>query len=297
MHSALQFNSVNVQHITANWLAQDTALDVLRLDRLHPVVSGNKWFKLKYYLSEAQQQGYNTIATYGGAYSNHIVAAAFACRACGLNSVGIIRGEEPKVLSPTLVAAIGYGMQLQFVSRQQFSDKENIKPQYSNVYRVNEGGYGANGAKGAGEILALVPRLQAYTHIICAVGTGTMLAGLINSALPGQRVLGISVLKNNFSIKDEVDALVNKHAAAAYEILHGYDFGGYAKHPPELIHFMQETWQESALPTDIVYTAKTFYAVKHLIKNNTITAGSRVLMVHSGGLQGNTSLQKGVLPF
>lgn len=201
------------------------------------------------------------------------------------------------MLSPTLTAAAGYGMQLQYVSRQQFNDKQAVQKQYSGVYWVNEGGYGHNGAKGAGEILTLVPGLETYTHIICAVGTGTMLAGLINSALPGQLVWGISALKNNLSIRDEVAALINKDVTTQFDIIHGYDFGGYAKHPPELIHFMQETWQENQLPTDIVYTAKMFYAIKHLIKNNTITVGSRVLMVHSGGLQGNASLQKGVLPF
>lgn len=272
-------------------------LNVLRLDKLHNIVSGNKWFKLKYNIAAAQQQGYSTIGTFGGAYSNHIVATAFACHASGINSIGIIRGEEPARYSSTLTEASAYGMQLKFVTRQAFNDKEEIKKTYTNVYWVNEGGYGQLGAKGAAEILILVPGLETYTHIICAVGTGTMFAGLVNSALPGQRVWGVSALKNNFSIKDEAGALVNKDAAAAYEILHGYDFGGYAKHPPELIDFMRETWQESGLPTDIVYTAKTLYAIKHLIKNNTISAGSKVLMVHSGGLQGNASLQKGVLPF
>lgn len=272
-------------------------LNVLRLDKLHNIVSGNKWFKLKYNIAAAQQQGYSTIATFGGAYSNHIVATAFACHASGINSIGIIRGEEPTLYSSTLIKASEYGMQLKFLTRQAFNDKEEIKKTYTNVYWVNEGGYGQLGAKGAAEILTLVPGLETYTHIICAVGTGTMFAGLVNSALPGQQVWGVSALKNNFSIKDEAGALVNKDAAAAYEILHGYDFGGYAKHPPELINFMRETWLESRLPTDIVYTAKTLYAIKHLIKNNTISVGSKVLMVHSGGLQGNASLQKGVLPF
>ena len=298
MQNKLEFNKIIIQPVITNRVPQNISLDVLRLDQIHPVISGNKWFKLKYYLAEAQQTGYNTLATFGGAYSNHIIAVAFACHALGLKSMGIIRGEQPAKPSQTLLYAAEYGMQLQFVSRDEFKNKQAIQQQYNNVYWVNEGGYGSPGAKGAGEILSLVPNVEKYTHIVCAVGTGTMLAGIINSAQQHQKVTGISVLKNNFSIIDEVIALLNdKTAVSRFEILHGYHFGGYARHPAELIDFMRQTWNTAALPTDIVYTAKTLHAIYQLMANGAIAAGSRVLMVHSGGLQGNTSLQKGLLPF
>ncbi len=298
MQNKLDFENITLQPIHANWLAPNILLDVLRLDKIHPVVSGNKWFKLKYYLQDAMQKGYGTIATFGGAYSNHIVATAFACKEHGFKSIGIIRGEKPPGLSATLLSAADYGMQLVFVSRTDFKNKGVLKQQFTNAYWIDEGGYGSIGAKGAGEIMQLVNNAENYQHIVCAIGTGTMFAGLVNCAMPHQKVIGISVLKNNFSIYDEVLQLLNdKTAADRSEIIHGYHFGGYAKHPAQLIAFMNETWLESGLPTDIVYTAKTLYAVKQLIINGKIPGGSRVLMIHSGGLQGNASLQKGALPF
>lgn len=298
MQNKIDINNIRIQPIVAGWLSKNITLHVARLDELHPVVSGNKWFKLKYYLAAAQQAGYNTIATFGGAYSNHIVAAAFAAQSCGLNSIGIIRGERPAAPSLTLRHAAECGMQLHFVTREQFKNKQLIQQQHTDAYWVNEGGYGPLGAKGAAEILSCVPNLENYNHIVCAVGTGTMLAGLVNSALAHQKVTGISVLKNNFSIIEEVAALLNdKTFINRFTIQHDYHFGGYAKHPPQLIEFMQQIWNTNALPTDIVYTAKTLFAIQQMALSNTITPGSRVLMVHSGGLQGNSSLQKGVLPF
>lgn len=298
MQNKLDIEHITLQPIRANWLPASVTADVLRLDKIHPVVSGNKWFKLKYYLQEARIKGFDTVATFGGAYSNHIVAAAYASREYGFKSIGIIRGEKPGQLNSTLLNAGNYDMQLQFVSRAYFKNKEDIKKQLNNVYWINEGGYGNNGAKGAGEILQLVKDIENYSHIICAVGTGTMFAGLVNSAKPTQEMVGISVLKNNFSVEDEVKGLLDDKAAGKhFTILHDYHFGGYAKHPPQLLAFMRDTWYACRLPTDIVYTAKTFYGLQHLISTNKIPAGSRVLMIHSGGLQGNDSLQKGMLPF
>jgi len=296
--NSLDIEDIFIQHINANWVPGSIVAHVLRLDKIHAIVSGNKWFKLKYYLEEAKQQGHDTIATFGGAWSNHIVAAAFAARVYGFKSIGIIRGEQPQQPSNMLVNAAAFGMQLQFVTRAAYNDKQSLKKDDGHVYWINEGGYGHPGARGAGEITQLVKDIEKYSHIICAVGTGTMFAGLVNSAKPMQEVIGISVLKNNFSVEDEVRALLDDKAGTKrFTILHGFHFGGYAKHPPQLIEFMQATWQSTGLPTDIVYTAKTFYALQQLIMAGRIPAGSNVLMIHSGGLQGNDSLQKGVLPF
>ncbi len=290
--------NVNIHSIKANWLPNATTLDVLRLDNIHPVVSGNKWFKLKYYLADARQQQYKTVATFGGAYSNHIIATAYACKENGFKSIGIIRGEKPAQLSGTLLSAAEYSMQLQFVTRDAFKNKELLKQQFSNTYWIDEGGYGSLGATGAGEILSIVDKVENYSHIVCAVGTGTMFAGLINSIKEHQRAIGISVLKNNYSIHNEVVQLLHDPGyAGRFTIFHDYHFGGYAKHPAELIAFMNDAWHKYQLPTDIVYTAKTFYAVRQLITRHIIPQGSNVLMIHSGGLQGNTPLQKGVLPF
>jgi 1-aminocyclopropane-1-carboxylate deaminase/D-cysteine desulfhydrase-like pyridoxal-dependent ACC family enzyme len=272
-------------------------LDVLRLDELHPVVSGNKWFKLKYYLEDALATGCHTVLTYGGAWSNHIVAVAFACREYGLKNIGVIRGQQPTQMSVTLQRAAECGMELQFAERAQFTVLKKQLGAQGHIYHIPEGGYGLLGAKGAAEILQYVPNLSNYTHIACAVGTGTMFAGIINASLPGQRVIGISVLKNNFSIVDETRDLLTNSYKGDFVIEHGWHFGGYAKHTPQLIEFMKEAWHNYKLPTDIVYTSKTLYAVKQMVVSQAIPAGSRVLMVHSGGLQGNASLPAQVLPF
>ncbi|MDP1845065.1 MAG: pyridoxal-phosphate dependent enzyme [Sediminibacterium sp.] len=274
-------------------------VDLLRLDLLHPIISGNKWFKLRYYLADAQNQNKKTIASFGGAYSNHLVAMAYSAKMLGLNSVGIIRGEAPKTLSPTLTEAISYGMQPIFVSRLEYAQKELIQTSYNNKdwYWINEGGYGIKGALGAATILTTIDA-DSYTNIICATGTGTMMAGLIMAASPKQKVTGISVLKNHFSIQNEVEALLKEEDKnKQYEIIHGFDFGGYVKHPMELIQFMNEQWQQNHIPTDFVYTGKLLYGITQLMNENYFGTTARILVIHSGGIQGNRSLSTGQLIF
>src|SRR5215831_6758876 len=146
METLLHFENIFTQSIQAEWLEEnDTHLDVLRLDRLHDIVSGNKWFKLKYYLDDAKQKRCDTIGTFGGSFSNHIVAAAFACQEAGIKSIGVIRGEEPTILSPTLQTAKHYGMQLEFVTKALYNDTNVIKEAFENVYWIEEGGYGSPG--------------------------------------------------------------------------------------------------------------------------------------------------------
>lgn len=271
---------------------------VLRLDEIHSVVSGNKWFKLKYHIEEAEQQNKKTIATFGGAYSNHIVAAAFACKNAGFTSIGIIRGEKPNIFSPTLIAAQQYGMQLHFVSREDFKNKELLKQQFdTNYYWINEGGFSYTGMLGASEILQTVDTTS-YTHIIAACGTGTMLAGLINAALPHQKIIGISALKGHAGLeKDILSILPDTKKNKTFSIFHNYHFGGYAKHPPILIDWMNELWQAENLPTDIVYTGKLLFAVKDLIEKAYFSINDKLLIIHSGGLQGNLSLPENTLRF
>ncbi|HEY1019706.1 MAG TPA: pyridoxal-phosphate dependent enzyme [Sediminibacterium sp.] len=295
MYAKLQ--NIRVQPLP-HFSDEQVQTDILRLDLLHPVVSGNKWFKLKYYLEDARQTGHHTIATFGGAFSNHIVAMAYAAKEAGLQSCGYIRGELSHLLSPTLWQSQELGMELKFVTREQFRDPATIIRANNDpgVYWVREGGYGPLGAKGAGDILSSA-NTQTYTHIICAVGTGTMLAGLVQSAGIEQQLIGISVLKNHLGLEQEVKSLLNNSQQAPFTILHNYHFGGYAKHPAELIRFMCETWEAEQLPTDIVYTSKLLYAVKELVSNQYFPAGSRLLVIHSGGIQGNNSLPPGLLPF
>jgi len=297
----LHFNKIFTQRLLNIHLAEKRIqFDILRLDELHAVVSGNKWFKLKYYIKDANLKGFCKIATFGGAYSNHILATAFACKEAGLQSIGIIRGEEPRLWSSTLQQAQELGMQLIFMDRTSFKQKENRKLLFPDLdwYWVDEGGYGMFGAMGAAEITGYLEDAgKNYTHIICAAGTGTMMAGLIKSALPHQTVIGINILKNE-GLLQEMEALLNEEEKQKkITILNEYHFGGYAKHPPQLIQFMKTLWHEYKLPTDIVYTSKMMFAVSDLIQKEYFREGSKLIAIHSGGLQGNLSLPAGTLPF
>jgi 1-aminocyclopropane-1-carboxylate deaminase len=296
----LHFDKIITQKIKAHWLtANNVTLDVLRLDLLHPIISGNKWFKLQHYLKEAQLLEKSTIATFGGAYSNHILATAFACKVYGFQSVGFIRGEKPEDYSTTLQSAEEYGMQLVFISREQYKQKEQVADEFNqfNWYWIAEGGYGITGAKGAMDILNYTNK-EAYSHLVASVGTGTMLAGLIMAAEQHQQVIGISSMKGNTALSKAVEQLLPaQEGNYNYTINHDYHFGGYAKRPEQLIEFIEQTNADHQLPLDIVYTGKVFYAIKDLVAKKYFKQGSNLLMIHSGGLQGNSSLEEGLLSF
>jgi 1-aminocyclopropane-1-carboxylate deaminase len=291
---------IDIQNIEAEWLVnKGVSLDVLRLDKIDPVVSGNKWFKLKLYVEEAKRLQKGTIATFGGAWSNHIIATAAATQRANLKSVGIIRGEKPAKLSDTLIQAMEFGMEVHFVTRDQYKRKDEIIKAFGNEnwFWVDEGGYGSTGARGAAEILHTVNAFD-YSHIVAAVGTGTMLAGLIMGSKKNQQIIGISALKGNVELEQKIRNLISEPVQnTAFDIKHDYHFGGYGKHPPLLINFINKIYHTHQLPLDIIYTGKTFFAVKDMTEKNVFKPGSRVLMIHSGGLQGNKSLGEKVLAF
>ena len=277
---------------------QKVQIDLLRLDLIHPVISGNKWYKLRYYLEDAIDKGFTEIASFGGAYSNHIVATACACQDRNIKSVGFIRGEQTNPLSHTLQAAISYGMQLEFINRTQYQNKQIIIEQNADQtrYWIPEGGYGILGAKGATSILDEVD-LRKYTHIVAAVGSGTMIAGILNGTMSHQTVIGISSQKNNFSLDNEVLQLTAPENQYRLKMNHNYHFGGFAKHPSDLLDFMVEFWNKEMIPTDIVYTGKLLFAITDLLQKQYFKQGDKVLVIHSGGLQGNLSLPENSLPF
>lgn len=291
---------------------KNVAMDVLRLDLIHPVISGNKWFKLKYHLQEAVQQNKEGILTFGGAWSNHLVATALACAQANLASIGIIRGERPALLSSTLQEVQAYGMQLQFISRNDYANEAAIIPvlqeKYPDYYIVPQGGQSHLGVLGAAEIGGLT-QIESYSHICCATGTGTMLAGLVHAALPHQQVIGICSLKIPNNENNSLNSFINPYAPLPtspqqeggafkkYTIFYDYHFGGYARRTDELIRFMNSVYLQHKLPTDFVYTGKLFFGVMQLVQTNYFKPGSRILLVHSGGLQGNRSLPAGTLTY
>lgn len=291
----------DINHIELDRLGKKNGskipLSVLRTDLIHPVISGNKWFKLRFYLDEAVKKGYKTIGSFGGAYSNHIVALAAAAKMSGLASIGIIRGEADD--SPTLQEARELGMKIKAVSRESFKDREEIIqsfPKQNEIYWVEEGGYGMQGARGAATILSAMD-CSGFTHILCACGTGTMAAGLIMGAADHQKIIGISVLKNNKTLEKSIAGLLPDALHRKIHCIHDYHFGGYAKHPVQLIDYMNDFYQRTHIPSDIVYTSKLFYAAEDLIQKGYFEETANILLIHSGGLQGNRSLSKNTLCF
>ena len=274
-------------------------VDLLRLDLLHPIVSGNKFYKLRYYTEFALAKRVSTVASFGGPYSNHIVALAYTAKEAGLKSIGYIRANADEPMTPSLKEAKAYGMELVYLGRSDFQSKKTSILQSSEAmtdcYFIDEGGYGIVGAKGAATILTENNTTQ-YDYIICAVGTGTMLAGIINAADPRQKIIGIPVLKNEGSIESEINALL-EDKNRPYTLLHQFHQGGYAKTNPMMLDFMNRLWDAEKIPTDIVYTSKLLFGMAQLIKENYFEKDASILVIHSGGLQGNRSLPEGSLKF
>lgn len=289
----LSFDKICIQPINDKVFKQrNIFLDVLRLDAIHPVVSGNKWFKLKYYLQQAIAHRCTSIATFGGPFSNHIIATAYACNKLNIACTGFIRGEKPARYSQTLQDAEALNMQLKFISRDAYKNKQAIIEDNPSLYFIPEGGYGKTGAKGAEEIVQFIPGFASYNYIVCAVGTGTMLAGIANAGLSHQQCIGISVMKNNFSLEKEIPVLLNTGVEERLKLLHDYHFGGYAKHKQQLTDFINKMKTDQQLPLDFVYTAKTLFGVYDLVEKSYFPEGSKIIFIHSGGLQGNRSLKQ-----
>lgn len=264
-------------------------ISIKRLDLVHPQISGNKFFKLKYNLLAAQQQGYKKLLTFGGAYSNHIAATAYAAQLFDFESLGIIRGEElaSKPLNLTLNTAQQFGMQLQFVMRETYRQKQSpaylaqLQQDYPEYYVIPEGGTNPLAIQGCTEILSDADR-QNYALICCAVGTGGTIAGLIEASHSQQHVLGFFALKGDFLCR-EIQQLTEKRN---WQITDQYCCGGYAKTTPELLQFIRTFEQQYNIPLEQIYTGKMLLGLIDLIQQGTFPKDHRILVIHSGGLQG-----------
>lgn len=264
-------------------------LTVKRLDLIHPQISGNKFFKLKYNLLAAKQQNLHQVLTFGGAYSNHIAATAYAAHYFGFQSIGIIRGEElaKEALNSTLQTAQDFGMQLHFVSRVEYRLRheleylQQLKQRYPNTLIIPEGGTNELAIQGTKEILSADDR-ENYDVICCAVGTGGTIAGIIESSADQQHILGFSALKGDF-LKHDIQQWTNK---TNWSLTDAYCCGGYAKTNSELLQFMQHFEQQYAVPLEQIYTAKMMMGLFDLIKQGHFPVNTRILAIHTGGLQG-----------
>lgn len=271
------------------------SLYVRREDLIHPFVSGNKFRKLKYNLLQAKKEGKTKLLTFGGAFSNHIAAVAAAGKEFGFETVGIIRGEELRIKvenNPTLSFAKDCGMELDFISRDTYRDREmstftaSLKENYGDFYLLPEGGTNALAVKGCGEILT--QKDTYYTHICTAVGTGGTIAGIINTTLSNQKIIGFPALKGTF-LSDDIRKFVNKKS---WELIHDYHFGGYGKINETLIRFINGFYQDTTIPLDPIYTGKMMYGIFDLIEKGYFPNGSKILAIHTGGLQGISGMNQ-----
>ena len=286
------------QHV---WLddKKNIELSIKREDLIHPFVSGNKYRKLKYNVLQAREENKTTLLTFGGAFSNHIAAVASAGKAEDFNTIGIIRGEELKDkvdTNPTLSFAKSCGMTFIFISRKDYRDKSNpkfiakLKEQFGDFYLIPEGGTNNLAIKGCQEILN--EKDSKFDYICCAVGTGGTVSGIINASKSNQKVLGFSSLKGDFLNKD-----ISKFATSTnWKLITDYHFGGYGKINDSLITFINKFKSENKIPLDPIYTGKMMFGVFDLIKKGYFKPNSKILAIHTGGLQGiegmNAKLKK-----
>jgi 1-aminocyclopropane-1-carboxylate deaminase len=277
-------------------------LFIKRDDLIHKEVSGNKWRKLKYNLESAKQFKKEGVLTFGGAYSNHLVATAAACSIAGFRSIGIVRGDELNSQSnETLRRCADLGMELHFVSRTEYDLRneksyiEDLNYRFPNQYIIPEGGANYLGMIGCQEIMNEFN--EEFEVIVVAQGTTTTSSGLL-LGLPEESRLWVVPVLRGFDSKSEMRSLLNKSGIEIdmvsdlinrVEVKEDYHFGGYGKYTQELIDFIESFYKETGIPLDPIYTAKAMFALvketeKLQLKN------SRILFIHTGGIQGSKSI-------
>jgi 1-aminocyclopropane-1-carboxylate deaminase len=267
--------------------AKDLRLFVKREDLIHEHISGNKWRKLYYNLQVAKEQGFSKIVTFGGAFSNHIVATASAGKECGFQTIGFIRGEEHSPLNTSLQYAQDCGMNLYYVDRASYREKDSLEFREKHLsdlrdyYLIPEGGTNELAVKGCEEILTEIQ--EDFDVVCCACGTGGTISGIINSLKGDQKALGFPALKGGDFLKEEIQKYVHN---SQWELISDYHFGGYAKVDEYLITFMNEFKKKHQISLDPVYTAKMMFGLWDLIEKDYFRRGSTIIAVHTGGLQG-----------
>ena len=274
------------------FLEKKIQLSIKRLDLIHPYISGNKFYKLKYNILEALKQNTKTILTFGGAYSNHISATAFAAQQEGFKSIGIIRGEETFPLNHTLTFSKECGMELYYISRKEYRKKhtesfiKSLQKKLGRFYQIPEGGTNKFAIQGTSEIL---DQKDTQNYICTSIGTGGTISGIINSSSDNQKVLGFPAIKGCEYLEMDIKKWSNKQN---WKLITDYHFGGYAKISEELILFVKDFYYKQSIPLDAIYTGKMLFGIIDLIKKDFFPKGSSVLAIHTGGLQGNQGINE-----
>lgn len=263
---------------------------IKRDDLIHPILSGNKYRKLKFNLLNAEKLGFRKILSFGGAYSNHLYAMAGVAKFTSFEVEMIVRGEElNEFSSPTLKFAADCGVQLTFVNRTAYRNKEKLSfERGQGSFVIPEGGSNKYCLTGIHEMISEVEKELKPTHICAAMGSGGTVAGICSAPIAlNYQVIGVPVLKNSgFLLEDISKLLTKKDSRRDLELLVDYHFGGYAKYTPNLLQFIESFEEETQIPLEHVYTGKLFYAIKNEIETDYFPSGSSILIYHSGGIQG-----------
>jgi len=279
--------------------SNDIRLFIKRDDLLHTEISGNKMRKLKYNLIQANIEGYDTLLTFGGAYSNHIYAVASAGKTYGFKTIGVIRGERYENLNPTLSFAASKSMHLHYISRSAYRKKydpetiEILTKEFGKFYLLPEGGTNSLALKGCSEIVEEVD--ISFDVITVCCGTGGTMAGIIAGLNGRNYTIGFSVLKGGEFLKRDIKNHIKKYSDSVYlnwQVEVDYHFGGYAKYTSQLINFINDFKQDFNIQLDPVYTGKMMYGIFEMIQKGKIKKGTKILAVHTGGLQGITGFNE-----
>ncbi|NOX66646.1 MAG: 1-aminocyclopropane-1-carboxylate deaminase/D-cysteine desulfhydrase [Chlorobi bacterium] len=272
-----------------------------RTDLVHPVISGNKWYKMKYNIVEMQKQGFDTLLTFGGAYSNHIHAAAHAGKLFGFKTIGLIRGEEHLPLNATLQSAVNNGMKLHYVDRTTFRKREtneflnSVKGKFGDVYILPVGGTNTVALKGCAEIIDQID--IDYDYICSASGSGGTFAGLVAGLQGDKKAIAFPALKGGKFLEKVIYGLVFDYTGKSFnnwELNTDYHFGGFAKLSRELIEFTHEFNKLNNFELDYIYTNKMMLGIADLIRKGFFKSGETIIAIHSGGLQGNIGMKEKV---
>jgi len=273
-------------------------LIIKREDLFFPKIPGNKWRKLKYNLEFAISRGFTNLLSFGGAYSNHIAALAKAGQLHNIKTIGIIRGEAPEKLNTTLQTAKENGMQLVFIDRQAYrmytqnQSWTRLQKEYPETYIIPEGGTNSLALQGCVEIVEDIT--FPYEYICCPAGTGGTAGGILCGLNGHKKVLAFSALKGDF-LKKDIHKLTFDYADVKFEnwsLISEYHFGGYARYKDTLLDFMQDFYEKHKIPLDPIYTGKMMYGLFDMIKKDFFPKGTRIVAIHTGGLQGITGFNE-----
>tara|TARA_B100001564_G_scaffold359175_1_gene379970 strand:+ start:1665 stop:2549 length:885 start_codon:yes stop_codon:yes gene_type:complete len=284
---------IKTEEITSKLLSKnDIKLYVKRIDLIDKYISGNKWYKLKYNIKSAINNSKKCVLTYGGAYSNHLLATAVISNQHNLKSIGLVRGEKKQNLNPILRLVEQYGMHVDYISRSYYRMRDDknmitdLKRKYGDFYLIPQGGTNNLGVKGAQEILT---DLDSQSYICVPVATGGTISGIINSSNKKQKILGFKTLKGVGDLEENIKKFTNNNN---WNLLDDYTFGGFAKYDTDLVNFIKDFDLNYSIKLDIIYTSKMMYGLFDLIRKGYFKRKSSILAIHTGGLQGNLGMNE-----